>query len=939
MPDEIVRKMSSAKGRVVGERRIVTILFCDVRGSTAMAETLDPEEVMDIMNGAFEEMIAPVSRYGGTLARLMGDAILAFFGAPTAHEDDPERACRAALEIQEGIARYARRLLRERRIRDFSVRAGINTGLVVVGEVGNSVRVEYTAMGDAVNLAARMESTAGPGTIRISGNTQKFVAGTIETVPEGMVSVKGKSLPVPVFRVVGLKAGRPADRQDGHATPMVGREAESELISNTLSGLIGGSASILAVTGEAGVGKSRLISEAKKSLPAGVTWLTSRAVPYTSGTSYAMVRDLLHSATGTPADSSGETLAEALGKTVSAYSADRRDDIYPFLAWLMHLPPGEGDAVRLRKLDAESFGGRLRDSVMALLAGMAARGPLVLCWEDLHWADPSSLRTLDHLMEMARSLPVTFLLVSRPEKGDLLGMYARAPERFGPLFGMIGLEPLGRRDSGRLLVNMLGNRRISGTVKKHILDKTEGNAFFLEEVVRSIVEGGSLTPGGKKKRRGGSEAGAISIPETVQGVVTARIDRLPEEQRRVLQAASVVGRNFRLSILGSTLDPEPRKVELAGWLEDLARREFIDAASSPADPDPLFSFRHGITQDVVYGTMMRGQRVVLHRRVGEAIERLFPGKLDELASTLALHFEKAEEYDRALVYSLRAAGSASASYANREAVFHYRKALKLIGTHAASGGEPSGIHEGLGDVLALTAMYGEAVEHYRSALESAGGRDAVSRAAIRRKLGVVYERWGKYDDADRELHSALRELEPSPDTIETARINIGIARVFFRREEPDPAAILAGGALSVMDREGDAYGSAEACSILGNIAFRKGDHQAAISYYGRCLGTWEETEFLEGLAVVYNNLGQIHHQREEWDLAVVYYTKSLEMSGKTGNRYGTARTCDNLSQLYAARGRQEEATRYLRRALDIFREIGKSGDSVVPEMWVQQGTL
>jgi len=549
------------------------------------------------------------------------------------------------------------------------------------------------------------------------------------------------------------------------------------------------------------------------------------------------------------------------------------------------------------------------------------------------------MKVLEHVTTMARTLPVTFLLVSRPEKGDLIDLYTRVRDNFGLQFNMIELDPLGRRESARVIANMLGDRKIPAQVKSQVIDKTEGNAFFLEEVVRSIIESGEYS-GPKKQSKGRrTSQTALGIPETIQGVVTARLDRLPEDHRQLLQAAAVVGRNFRTSVVEKTLDPPPEAGGLRIWLGELARREFIDPRSPATDPDPEYSFRHGITQDVIYGTMLLAQRKDLHLRVGDAIERVFPGKVDEFASTLSLHFEKAGSFDRALAYTLRAAEFSRRAYANREAVLYYRKALNFMETNLEENGKIFEVHEDLGDVLALTAMYAKAVFHYRSALDGPPGSGAGSRATIHRKMGSVFERWGKYDDADRELRSALKQLDPKSDLRETARVNIGLARVFFRREEQEPASTLAAGALTVMDRQGDVAGAAEACSILGNIALKNGNYLAAISYYGRCLGTWEEIEYLDGLAMVYNNLGQIHHQGEEWELAVVYYTKSLEISRKTGNRYGTARTCDNLSQLYAARGSQDDATRYLRQALDIYREIGKSGDAVVPEMWVQSGTL
>ena len=351
MPRQYVEQLRFAKGRITGERRVVTILFSDVKGSAAMADKLDPEDVMEIMDGAFDVLIEPVYRYEGTLARLMGDAILAFFGAPIAHEDDPERACRAALAIIEGAQRYAARLEAERGIRGFNVRVGINTGLVVVGEVGSDFRVEYTAMGDAVNLAARMESAAEPGTILITEATHKLIAPLFETEALGPIEVKGKAEPLPVYQVLAPKAAPGRLRGiAGLESPLVGREAEFRALREAVERLGDGVGGSVTIVGEAGLGKSRLVADLRTesanlqiSKSADLQWVEGRCVSYGTSIAYLLWVDMLRGLLGATAEDSPVAVRDALQERVQALRLgsgqalcpERSKNVYPYLARLM----------------------------------------------------------------------------------------------------------------------------------------------------------------------------------------------------------------------------------------------------------------------------------------------------------------------------------------------------------------------------------------------------------------------------------------------------------------------------------------------------------------------------------------------------------------------------------------------------------------------------
>jgi class 3 adenylate cyclase len=404
----------AAKGHIEGERRIVTILFSDVKGSTALADQLDPEEVLEIMNGVFEMLIEPITRYEGTLARLMGDAIMAFFGAPIAHEDDPERACRAALDIIEGANRMARTLERERGISGFNVRVGINTGLVVVAEVGADLRVEYTAMGDAVNLAARMEGLAEPGTILITDGTRRSLGNTFRTEPLGPVAIKGKSEPIAVYRLLGLGESHHAPLTAQIAlSPLVGRDQELRRLAQKISSLGGHSGGLCAIAGEAGLGKSRLIFEARQAESSRCLWAEGRSLAYTQSTSYGTVRQLLTALLGGRPKEPPEIIRTKLRRDLEGRSSVVLPEILPYLSLVLGLSPDADDRHRLHTLEPELLQQRMYHAFRTYLRLRASEKPIVLVWEDLQWIDPSSLGVFESLFPMLAEVPLLCLFTYR----------------------------------------------------------------------------------------------------------------------------------------------------------------------------------------------------------------------------------------------------------------------------------------------------------------------------------------------------------------------------------------------------------------------------------------------------------------------------------------------------------------------------------------------
>lgn len=556
-PAPLAEKMRSA--HLSGERKVVTALFADVVGSTSLAEQLDPEDWTSIMNRAFDRISPLIYRYEGTIARLLGDAVLAFFGAPVAHEDDPVRAVRAALEMLEVIREYAAEVKSQYGI-EFAMRIGLNTGPVVVGDVGSDLKFEYTAMGDAVNLAARMQSAAQPMTVLIAENTYRFVAPVFECEDLGLIEVKGKADPVRVYAVQAAKA-QPGRLRGlaGLESPMVGRDTElgalKQLSATTCAGL--GRAAV--IIGEPGLGKSRLISEWKAAMQAVETptlWVEGRCLSYGQGLAYHLLLDVLRSLLNIPATSAEPETHAALRKLTDDLFGDHALEVFPYLGHLLSLQLEGAALERVKLLDPQALQAQYLAALRQLFRTLAAQRPLFLILDDTHWADPSSTDLLIKLLPLISESPILFCFVTRPDR-DAYGwkLVSAARESLGASLTELNLTPLSDADSRRLVSNLLEIESLPEHIRTLILKKAEGNPFFVEEVIRMLIDRGAI----QKQGNGwvaGKEIGNIEIPDNLQGLLLARIDRLPEDVKRTLRVASVIaviGRQFSVRVLEQVL--------------------------------------------------------------------------------------------------------------------------------------------------------------------------------------------------------------------------------------------------------------------------------------------------------------------------------------------------------------------------------------------------
>jgi class 3 adenylate cyclase len=660
--------------RLAGERRIVTALFCDVVNSTALAEDLDPEEWAEVMNGAVAVLAPPVERYEGTVNRLLGDALLALFGAPVAHEDDPQRAVRAALEMLEALRPYAEQVRKEYRL-DFQVRIGINTGPTVAGDVGTAASMEYTAMGDAVNVAARMEQTARPGTVQIAEETRRLVAPLFDLEPLGPVEVKGKSEPIPAYRVIGARA-QPGRLRGlgGVRAPLIGRDRELAKLREVLAGVRQGRGQIVCVIGDAGLGKSRLLEELKAlwvEMDSEQTWRSTAGSPYDASRPYSLFHGYLRDMFGIDLNDPPQVIhakveqgLRAMGGSDEAIRLCSVSCERVIAAKVLHEAPDfSPDLIR------QDIEGMMYPAWKAYVSDR----PVVFMVDDLHWADQASVDLLLHLMPIIDEAPLLLIGSFRPERqSPAWKIKLKAETDFPHNYTEIMLQPLGASDTDALVSALLNIAELPEELRQTILRKSDGNPYFVEEIVRTLIDRGVVyqTADGLRWKAAASVRD-ISIPDTLMGLLLARMDRLDQEARSTLQLASVIGRTFYHRVLKAISDSA---LALDRHLVALQRVELVREAGRR--PELEYIFKHELTRDAAYSSILLRRRRELHQQVGEAMEVLFAGSLEEHAHRLAQHFTAAGDHRRALTYRVMAGEVAAGLYANVEAAAHYAGALE-----------------------------------------------------------------------------------------------------------------------------------------------------------------------------------------------------------------------------------------------------------------------
>jgi len=643
-PKHLAEKILKSRSALEGERRQVTVLFADLAGFTAMAEKLDPEEVHRIIERCFDLITAEVHRFEGTINQYTGDGVMALFGAPIAHEDAPRRAGHAALGIQRGLRDFSKEL-EATGGPAIRMRVGLNTGPVVVGRIGDDLRMDYTAVGDTTNLAARMQQHARPGSVLASEATHKVVSGYFETLDLGEIAVKGHA-PVRAFEILRTRGRR--SRLDVAAerglTPLVGRSRELGVLAELYGQVKSGRGQVVFIAGDAGIGKSRLLLEFHRTLAAQgeeVTWLEGQCVSFGQAIPFLPLVDQLRRNFAIE-EFDGEP--EIIAKTEHGMRRLGEIDGYiPYVRFLLSVDPGDP---AVAAMDALTRRKKIFEAVrMMSLRGARVR-PLVLVFEDLHWVDSSTEEYLTSMMDSLAGMPIMLVLTHRVGYAPPFGTRS--------FHATLNLQTLSEAEVGAMAGRVLGTEALPRDLLAALMQKAEGVPLFVEEVTKTLLDLGVLRRdnGGYRMVKGTAEMG---VPDTMQGIIMARLDRLGDDGKRTVQLASVIGRQFLVRLLDRIGDLSGR---LDGVLQELKALEII--YEQGLLPELAYIFKHAVIQDVAYQSLLVQRRKELHRAVGHAIEEIYPDRLADHYEELAHHFSQGEEWGKALEYLERSGESAHA---------------------------------------------------------------------------------------------------------------------------------------------------------------------------------------------------------------------------------------------------------------------------------------
>ncbi|MBF0614471.1 MAG: tetratricopeptide repeat protein [Magnetococcales bacterium] len=917
------------------ERKNVTVLFADISGFTAMSEKMDPEDVTNIMNGCMKMLADIVHRYEGHVDKFIGDCIMALFGAPVTHENDPELALRAALDMQKEMEEYNVRL--HGRIENpLALHTGINSGMVIAGGVGSDKKMEYTVMGDTVNLAARLESLAKNGQTFVSGYTYNLTRHLFEFVRHEPIKVKGKKDPVAVYELIRAKSREELSIEAGHPTsPLVGRGREMETLRTCLDRHAAGQGMAAFLISQAGVGKSRIHQEIKKQYLKGerIQVLEGVCRSFNRDTSYAVFIEMFRQLFNIDSEDLDESMATKLTTNLPLLLGTKTDTLSDemrkalvFIGAAMGLKLGEEFDVPLERMSAQEVKMGIFRATAWFMQNLAARKPLILTLEDLHLADATSVELTASLFESVKQAPILMLLLMRPlpdHPSSKLPLIA--DKELDELAIEIHFKQLTPAECDELTRRLLNAEEVPEAVLHLIRNRGDGNPMFIEEIIRNLVDEGivELVPG--ESPRVVKNLDEVTIPSSIQGMFIARIDKLPVELKEILLTAAVIGPNFRMSLL-ARLFPNS---ELDAKLIRLVEMGLI--FESKSFPEVEYSFRNIMIQEAIYSTLLHKKRRELHAEVAAEIEALYSTRLDDHFEILAQHYLRADHPERAYLYLVRSGQKAKASYANSAALAALDKAAELGRTLPAP---PVPLLETLiflSDVQELCGEFQAAIATRREVI--AAIHTPLTRIDHMRRIGRLHEKLENYDQAMEVYGEAHGELAAFPDSIQMGLLLMNESWILNRLgQRRDEAEMRARRALEIFEIHQAKEQIAMVCNNLGVILEHRGDLQQALEFNEKSLQLFSELGDKRQTANLYLSMGFLHEKTGALSEALKFFELSHEIMQRIENPFGAGTALMRKGICLNRLNRLGDAEKSLKEALRIHRQLNLTR-KVVSNLW------
>jgi class 3 adenylate cyclase/tetratricopeptide (TPR) repeat protein len=930
-PKSIADKILDTRSSIEGERKLVTVLFADVANYTSLSEKLDPEEVHQIMDGCYQLLMDEIHRYEGTIDKFTGDGIMALFGAPVAHEDHAQRACYAALAMQKSIGEYGEKIERECGV-EFKMRVGLNSGLVIVSSVGNDLRMDYTAIGDTVNLASRMETNAKPGTVLVSADTYKIARDYFKFEPLGKIPVKGKEELVESFQLleasdIETRIGASVARG---LTRFVGRQREITALKEAFEKAQSGSGQVIGVVGEAGVGKSRLLLELRAILQEeAYTYLEGQCLHYGGLMAYLPLLDILRPYFDIKEGEREFIVKKKMAEKI-AHLDQNLEGILPPLQDILSLKVEE---VNYMMLEPQQKRDKIFEAIRDLLIRESQNKPLIIAVDDLQWIDKTSEEFLTYLMGWLANARILLIILYRPEY-----THQWASKSY---YSQIGVDQLPAETSAELVLSILEEGEVVPELRELILTRAAGNPLFMEEFTHTLLENGSIQ---KKDHQYvlSRKAADIQVPDTIQGIIAARMDRLEDNLKRTMQVASVIGRDFAYRILQTITG---MREELKSYLLNLQGLEFIYEKS--LFPELEYIFKHALTQEVAYNSMLLKRRKDIHERIGKAIEELYSDRLEEFYEVLAHHYSRSENAEKAYQYLLSSMIKTGLSYSLWEAFRFGKEALNALKQMPQTDeNKVNGIN-----VRLIMALVMQGLGYPEDSLQILEEGEKLSNdlgdkrnlTIFRSNMGMCHMNKGDLTQGIKYTEDAYKGAEKLDDIELKASIGVDLCMAYYWAGEFSCIANVASNvtdSLEKANRESEYFGKpfnpycallalhGSALGYLGNfkegenlcdkalrfsldianvvtIAFVevyygalfavKGDGIRGIQHAENAVKYSEETQAITLLAPAWLVLGYSYGYQEELEKAIEYAGKGLEIQLSAG-------LYSNLSSFYSALG-------------------------------------